>query len=313
MLRIVVSRALWSVPLLFVVSIFTFVLVSLTPGDPARTILGVNGTPQQYQALRQALGLNKPLWEQYWEWLSKALGGDLGRSLFTGQPVTTLLDTRLVVSLTLIIGSTLIATLFGIFLGILAALRGGAMGATIEAVGKIGLALPNFIIGLIFVYVFAVTLHAFPATGFVFFSTSPSLWLQSLVLPVATLALAGTTLIAAQTRQSMLETLNLDFVRVLEANGFTRRSIVYRHALRSAAIPIISMVSVVFIGLLSGTVLVETIFALPGLGSYAVQVTEQHDIPVVQGIALYFTVVVVIVNFATDLLYGWLNPQVRAA
>jgi len=313
MLRVVVRRLLWSLPLLFTVSVVTFVLVSLTPGDPARTILGVNGTPQEYQQLRQELGLNLPLYAQYGHWLGEVLRGDLGTSLFNGEPVTTLLDSRLVASLTLISLSTLLALIIGVGLGVASALRSGVPARIVDVIAKFGLSVPNFIVGLLLVLVFAVKLNLFPATGFVNFSASPWQWARSLVLPVATLALAPSTILAQQTRDAMEEVLGQPFIHVLEANGFKRRSIVYRHALRAAAIPIVSLVGVVFVGLLSGTVLVETVFALPGLGAYAVQVTEQHDIPVIQGIALYFTFVVIAVNLIVDLLYAWLNPRVRIA
>lgn len=310
--RVVARRALWSIPLLFGVSISTFVLVSLTPGDPARTILGQNGTQAEYEALRQQLGLNQPLWEQYWRWLSHVLRGDLGTSLFTGQPVTMLLDGRLTVSLTLIVGATLLSTVAGVLIGVASALRGGFAGRSVDVVAKLGLAIPTFILGLVLVLAFAVRLQAFPATGFVPFRDSPGEWLRSLVLPVVTLSVAGVTIVAQQTRDAVLDALNLDFVRVLQANGFSRRSIVYRHVLRSAAIPIVSLIGVVFVSLLSGTVFVETIFALPGLGSDAVQATEQHDIPLIQGVALYFALIVIVVNLLVDLLYTWLNPRVRA-
>lgn len=311
MLRVVVMRLLWSLPLLFIVSAVTFVLVSLTPGDPARTILGVNGTPQEYQALRAELGLNQPLWVQYGHWLARAAHGNLGTSLFNGEPVTTLLGTRLGVSLTLIGLSTALALLTGLIVGVASAVRVGVAARIVDVVAKLGLSVPNFIVGLVLVLVLAVKIRLFPAIGWVSISSSPWEWFRSLVLPVVTLALAGTTLIAQQTRDAMLDALDQPFIHVLDANGFSRRSIVYRHALRSAAIPVVSVTGVVFVGLLSGTVLVETVFALPGLGSYAVQVTEQHDIPVVEGIALYFTLVVIAVNLIVDLIYAWLNPRVR--
>jgi peptide/nickel transport system permease protein len=313
MLRVVVTRLLWSLPLLFVVSVVTFLLVSLTPGDPARTILGVNGTPQEYLQLRHALGLNLPIYSQYGHWLGRALDGNLGISLFNGEPVTTLLDSRLVVSLTLISFSTLVSVVIGVGLGVASAVRSGVAARVVDVIAKLGLSVPNFVVGLLLVLVFAVKLHLFPATGFVYFSAAPWQWFRALVLPVVTLSLAGATILAQQTRDAMEEALSQPFIHVLHANGFTRRSIVYRHALRTAAISIASLVGVVFVGLLSGTVLVETVFALPGLGAYAVQVTEQHDIPVIQGIALYFTFVVIAVNLAIDLLIAWLNPRVRIA
>ena len=311
MIKVIARRLFWSLPLLFVVSLLTFVLVSLTPGDAARTILGANGTTAEYQALRTQLGLNRPLWQQYWLWLDHVLHGNLGTSVFNGVSVATLLNSRLVVSLTLIIGSTLVATALGLLIGVFGALRGGVIASCLDVVSRLGIAIPNFVVGLVMIIVFSVKLGLFPATGFVPFSASPSEWFRSLVLPIFTLSLAGITIIAQQTRNSMQDVMNLTFIRVLEANGFQRRSIIFRHALRSAAIPIASLIGVVFVGLLSGTVLVETVFALPGLGSYAVQVTEQHDIPVIQGIALYFTLIVIAVNLLVDLIYTFINPKVR--
>lgn len=313
MLRIIVRRILWSLPLVFIVSALTFVLVSFTPGDAARTILGANGTQAEYEALRRSLGLNLPLWDQYWHWLDGAIHGHLGNSVFNGTPVTTILNGRLIVSITLIALSTLLSTVVGVGIGVFGALRGGAFARALDVLGRIGIAVPNFVAGLLLIILLSVKLGWFPATGFVPFSSSPSLWLKSLVLPVITLSLAPTTIIAQQTRNSMQDAMQQRWVRVLEANGIRRRSVVFRHALRNASIPVVSVIGVIFVGLLSGTVLVETVFALPGLGQYAVQATEQHDIPVIQGIALYFTFVVIAVNLVVDLLYTLLNPKVRIA
>jgi peptide/nickel transport system permease protein len=312
-LRIIVRRVLWSVPLLFVVSVLTFVLVSFVPGDAARTILGTNGTQAEYDALRQQLGLNLPLWDQYAHWLAGVLHGRLGNSVFNGEPVATLLDGRLVVSITLIVLATFLAAIVGISTGVTGAVRGGVPARALDALGRLGIAIPNFVVGLVLVIVVSAKLGLLPPTGFVSFSSSPLLWAKSLVLPVLTLSLAPMTIIAQQTRSSMFEVMHERFIRVLEANGIRRRSIIFRHALRNAAIPVVSVIGVVFVGLLSGTVLVETVFALPGLGQYAVQATEQHDIPVIQGISLYFTCVVIVVNLAVDLLYATLNPKVRAS
>jgi peptide/nickel transport system permease protein len=313
MLRLIGRRLLLSVPLLLIVSTSTFLLVALIPGDVARTIIGSEGTPAQYRALRQSLGLDQPLPERYWHWLEGAVQGDLGSSLFSGESVTSLLNTRLSVTLALVIGSTLVAALGGVALGIASALRAGAIGKGVDALSLVGLAIPNFFLGLLLVTWFAVALPLFPATGYTTFAESPAEWLRSLLLPVVTLAVPGIAVIAKQTRDAMREVLERPFIRTLRASGITRRSIVYKHALRSAAIPVVTVVGVVFVGALSGTVLVESVFAISGLGGVAVQATSQHDLPLIQGVAIYFTVIVIAVNLFVDLLYGWLDPRVRVS
>lgn len=313
MIRIVIRRLLWSIPLLFVVSALLFVLVSLVPGDAARTILGQNATPEQYAALREQLGLDESLPAQYWAWLSDVLSGSLGASVFSGQPVTELLSSRLEVSLSLVVVATLAATAAGVALGLVSALRGGTIGRAFDVFAQVGLALPNFWLGLILIALFAVALPIFPATGYVPIGESPGRWAVALVLPVIALGFVAVAVIAKQTRDSMLDALGSEFIKTLQANGYGRRSIVYRHALRNAAPPVLAVVGVVFVNLLGGAVLVENIFALPGLGSAVVQATTQHDVPVIQGAVLYFTVMVVVVNLTVDLLHGYLDPRIRVA
>lgn len=311
--RLIGRRLLWSVPLLVLVPTITFLLVALIPGDVAQTLTGTGGTEAQYQQLRVELGLDQPLHQRYWDWLQHAATGDLGTSLFSQQPVTELLDSRLSVTFSLVIGSTLLAALVGVALGIAAALRPGRGARVVDAASLVGLAIPNFFLGLLLVTWFAVAIPLFPATGYVEPADAPLEWLRSIVLPVVTLAVPGVAVVAKQTRDAMSDTLQRPFIRTLRACGVSRRSIVFKHALRSAAIPIVTVVGVIFVGALSGTVLVETVFAMPGLGGVAVQATGQHDVPLIQGVAVYFTVVVVIVNLLVDLAYGWLDPRVRVS
>lgn len=313
MLSLIGRRLALSLPLLVIVPTVTFLLAALIPGDVARTILGADATQAQYLQLRQTLGLNEPLLTRYFTWLGNALHGNLGTSLFWQQPVTSLLDSRLQVTLSLVIGSTALATAVGVVFGVVAALRAGVVGKIVDVIAMVGLAIPNFFLGLLLVTWFAVTLRLFPATGFVPFSQSPGGWLRSIVLPVITLAVPGIAVIAKQTRDAMLEVLDRPFIRTLRAAGVPGRSIIGKHALRNAAIPVVTVTGLIFIASLSGTVLVETVFALPGLGGLVVQATSQHDLPLIQGVAVYFTIAVICVNLLVDLTYSWLDPRVRVS
>ncbi|MCP3818474.1 ABC transporter permease [Streptomyces sp. A3M-1-3] len=312
-LRLAVRRLLSSAPLLFLVSALTFVLVSLVPGDPARTIVGQHATVEQYEAVRGQLGLDEPLPVQYWDWLVRVFQGDLGSSLFSGEPVTSVLNNRLPVSLSLIIAGTVVSGILGVSLGLLTARRGGILVKIVDGLSLVGLAVPAFWFALVLIAVGSVRLRWFPVTGYVPFADDPAQWGRSLVLPVLSLSLGAVAMIAKQTRDSVLDTSGRDFIRVMQANGFSQRSILYRHVLRNAALPVVTVLGVVLISLLATAVFVETVFAMPGLGSLTQQATIQHDIPVIQGAVLYITVLVVLVNLLVDLAYGRLDPRVRAS
>jgi peptide/nickel transport system permease protein len=307
-----VGRRLWlSVPLLFGVSILTFVLESLTPGNPAAAILGTQATPETTAALSRQLGLNQPIYDQYWHWLERVLHGDLGRSILTQEPVTSLLDARLSVTLSLIVGTVLVSSVAGIALGIASALRGGVLGRAVDALSLTGLAVPNFWLGYLLVLAFAIALPIFPATGYVAIGDSSLDWLRSLVLPVFALSVGGISIIAKQTRDAMLDVLQREFIRALRARGVSQRSIVYRHALRNALPNVVTLIGLFVVSLLLGTTLIESVFALPGLGSEVVLATSQHDLPVIEGVALYFTLIVIVVFILVDSICAWLDPKVR--
>jgi peptide/nickel transport system permease protein len=312
MLRLVLRRLAWSVPLLFVASVVTFVLVAFLPGDAARSLLGQTATEEQLAQVRADLGLDRPLWEQYWNWLTSALTGDLGNSLISRQPVVSLLNDRLEPSLSLIFGATLVASIVGIALGIRGARR-GAIGRLVDSGAIVGLAIPDFWLGLVLVVVFAVQFSLLPPTGYVPLVDDVGGWATSLVLPVITLAVPATAIIAKQTRDALSTALEKGFVRTLRAAGASERSILYRHALKNAAIPILTVVGLIFIAALSGTVAIESIFAIPGLGSTAVGATAARDIPLIQGVVVYFTLIVIVVNLLVDVAYGYFNPRVRQA
>jgi peptide/nickel transport system permease protein len=312
MLRLVLRRLAWAVPLALVASAVSFVLVALLPGDAARSLLGQNATEAQLDTARHELGLDQPLWVQYWRWLSKALHGDFGTSLINRQPVAAQLNDRLGPSLSLIIGATLLAAVVGILLGVRGAQR-GILGQTVKSGSVIGLAIPDFWLGLVLVVLFAVKLPLFPPTGYVPLPQDPAAWFDSLVLPVVTLAVPATAVIAKQSRDAVATALEQPFVRTLRAAGIPERSVVYRHALKNAAVPVLTVIGTVFVGALGGTVAVEFIFAIPGLGSTAVQATASHDLPLIEGVVVYFTMVVIAVNLLVDVAYHVVNPRVRTS
>ncbi len=311
MLALITRRILLSVPLVFVVTGLSFALESLVPGDAAIGLLGANATPEALAQLRQQLGLNRPWYDQYFHWLGQLAHGSLGNSLVNGQSVTSALNTRLPITLSLLGLTMTFAIVCGVAVGTLTAIRRGRLARSIDVASVIGLAIPSFWLALIFISVFSVRLGWLPATGYISFGTSPSEWLRSLVLPALALGLGQMTVLAKQTRDAMSDTLGSPYVQSLRANGIREPAVIFKHAFRNAAIPVVTTAGLLFVGALSGAVVIEQLFVLPGLGTLAVQATSQHDIPVIQGIALYFTLIVVAVNLVVDLSYGWLNPRIR--
>lgn len=311
MRRLILRRLLVAVPLLVVVSVLTFVLTSLAPGNAAETVLGSSATHQQVVELEHKLGLDQPLWLQYWHWLEHALRGDLGDSLVSSQSVASAVLSRLPVTLSLVVAATLVSAVLGVAVGMVSALRGGVIGRAIDSLAMLGYAIPNFWLGLVLVDLLAVKVHLLPATGYTVFSQSASGWVRSLVLPVVTLAVVGLTGIAKQTRDSFREVMSSEFIIALRADGIPERRIVLRHGLRNAAIPIVTLIGILFVSMLGGTVLVESVFVMPGLGGLAVSSAQSGDQTMLQGIVVAFCLLVVAVNLLVDLAYGWLNPQAR--
>lgn len=311
MIRLIVERLILSVILVLIASAAIFFLMSLVPGDPARTILGANATPELVARLREQLGLNQPLPVQYGSWLAGLVHGDFGESVLSGDSVLSLISVRLPVTLSLVLLSTLVVAVLGTAIGLLSAVRGGLVGRALDVISLAGLALPSYWIAIVLVALFAVVIRIFPATGYTAFGANPGRWLLSLVLPVAALSLGGVTIVAKQMRDSALDVLSRDYIRVLRGSGIRESSIVVKHVLRNAALPSLTVVGITVVGSLTGAVFVENVFVLPGLGSLVTQATTSHDLPVVLGVGVVFTVFVIIVNLAVDVLYGVLNPKVR--
>jgi peptide/nickel transport system permease protein len=305
-----------SVALLFMVTVLTFVLTSLAPGDAAKSILSgqtTSYTPEQYQQVRHELGIDQPLPVQYWHWLNRLLHGSLGTDLFSGQPVTQALNGRLGASLSIIVGTVIVSGVIGVGIGVLSAVRTGAAGRLVDVLSLFGLAAPNFWLALVLVELFAVQVQVFPTTGYTPLGAGPVQWLRGIVLPILTLSIGASAFVARQTRDAMSEVLSRDFITALRARGLSLRSIVYRHALRNAAIPVVTVLGLLFVGLLGGTVLIENVFSIPGLGQQAVTASGNHNLPMIEGVAFYFTVVVIVVNVLVEVSYRWLNPKVRSS
>lgn len=316
MIRATARWLVTSVVLLFAVTVLTFLLSALAPGDAAKALLSgqtTSYTDEQYQHVRHELGIDQSLPVQYWHWLDRLFHGSLGTDLFSGQPITQALNERLGASLSIIIGTVLVSALVGIAIGVFSAVRGGRVGKLLDGVSLLGLAAPNFWLALLLVEFLAVQHPLFPATGYVNFSDDPAQWLRGLVLPVVTLSVGGSAFVARQTRDAMADVLARDFIVALRAHGLPLRSVIFKHALRNAAIPVVTLLGLMFVSLLGGTVLIEGIFAIPGLGQQAVTASSAHNLPMIEGVAFYFTVIVIVVNLLVDLSYGWLNPKVRSS
>ncbi|MBK3564982.1 MULTISPECIES: ABC transporter permease [unclassified Streptomyces] len=306
-------RIVQAVPLLLFVSALTFFLQLFIPGDAARSIGGLTASPQAIAALRHRLHLDQPVWERYWAWLKDAVHGDLGRSISNNESVSGTLNTRLGVTLSLVIATTLLALVVGVVLG-MASVRGGrTTRLAADSASIAGMTIPAFWVGLLGIWVFNTRFDLLPANGYVFFGTSAGGWARSLVLPVAALAFALVTVIAKQTREQFADVLGRDFVRNLRANGVSERSILFKHSLRHVSVTVLTVAGNNLIGLLGSAVVIEELFGLPGLGSAAVTAASSGDIPVIQGVAVYFTLIVVGLNLLLDLAIGWLNPQAVAA
>lgn len=301
-----------SVVLFFVISALLFVLISLTPGDAARAIVGPTASAERYQQVRVELGLDLPIWEQYGRWLGGVFRGDLGTSLVSGVPVSQVLSDRVEPTLALMICTFVCASILGILLGVIGASRPGAVGKSADVASVVGSAVPTFWIGLVLAAVFAVQLRWLPTSGYSPIVDGLGPWLAHMALPVITLTIGGTALLAKQTRDAVAEQLAQPYIVLLRAHGVSERRILWRHALRGAAIPIVTILGMKMIGLTSGTVLVESVFVIPGFAGYSVNATLLHDLPVVQAITLIFTIVIIVTNLVVELLYSRLNVKEAA-
>ncbi|WP_432876584.1 ABC transporter permease [Kribbella sp. CA-245084] len=311
MFRFIGRRLVACVVLVVVIAGITFLLAFSGTSNVARNLLGENATPDQLAAKNAELGLDKPLLAQLGTWASHALHGDLGISWFTNEPVAQAIANRLPVTLSMVVLAVTLTALISVGLGVAAAVRGGWLDRVIQVLSVAGFALPNFWVALVLVVFFSVSLGVLPATGYVRLSESPGSWAAALVLPVASLVIGSTASAAQQVRGAVIDVLHQDFVRTLRARGISPRSVLFRHALRNAASPALTVLSLQFIALLGGAVVIEKVFAIPGLGTLTINAALQGDVPVLMGVVVTLVVLVVIVNLVIDVISGWVNPKVR--
>jgi peptide/nickel transport system permease protein len=301
------------IALLWVTATLTFILTSATGADPARRILGNNADLTALAAKRQELGLDRPVLERYWDWLTGAVQGDLGSSWFNHQPVGAVISSALPISLSLVFAATVLTVVISVALGVVAAVRGGWLDAVLQGISIVAFAIPNFLVAMVLALVLAVQLGLFPALGYTPFSEDPGQWLSSIALPAISLAIGAIATVATQTRGSMIDVLQQDYVRTLRSRGLPTRSVLFKHALRNAAPASLTVLSLQVIALLSGAVVVEKVFGINGIGERATSAASQGDVPLVLGIVVLTVTVVVLVNLVVDLALGWLNPKVRIA
>jgi peptide/nickel transport system permease protein len=309
----IARRLLGLIPLLLLITFAVFALVLAIPGDPARTIAGgLDADQARVDEVSEELGLDDPIIVRYVHWLGDVVTGDLGTSLFNHRTVASELEQRFPVTLSLALGAVVFAALVGIPLGIVAGTRPGSFLDRALGVGtSFGIALPDFFLGTALVVILAVQFDLLPSIGYVDLAEDPVEWARHLLIPWIALGVGAAASLARQVRGSMIEVLDADYIRTARAKGLAERRVIGRHALKNGLTPALTVIGLQFAYLLGGTFIIESIFALPGLGTYMLEAITSRDLPVIQGVVLLVAVIFVLTNLVVDILYGVLNPKVR--
>jgi peptide/nickel transport system permease protein len=314
MLRVLIRRLLFTIPLLLIITIGTFALQVAIPGDPAQALAGDQATPEQLAAVRADMHLDQPGPVRYVYWLGDVLHGNLGVSVATHRSVGEEIARRFPVDAQLALCALLMALAIGIPLGIAQGTRPGSrLDKLLLLLVSLGLSTPGFFLATILIYVFAVQLRVLPALGLPSFGDSPGQWVLHMILPTVTLAIAEAASIARQLRTGLVGVMQEDYIRSAWARGLSPLRVKGKHALKNASMSAVTIVGLRLGGILAGAVIIEQIFQFPGLGTYTLMAIQRHDYPVLQGAVLSVAVIVVTVNLLTDIAYGWLNPKVRLA
>ncbi|MEV7631867.1 ABC transporter permease [Microbacterium sp. NPDC089318] len=311
MIPFILRRLATGVLLAFLVTVITYWLLSFSFDGVARNIAGNTASAETVAGVFHELGFDRPFLVQYFDWFSGVLRGDFGTSFFSGAPVATAMSTRLSVTLSMVLTALAITVVISVFLGVWAATRGGLVDRVVQVGIMFGYVFPGLLLAIALVYIFAITLHWLPATGYTPFGDDPGAWLRSILLPSIVLAIAGTANLTSQVRGAMIDELRKDYVRTLRTRGVRSRPVVFKHALRNAASPALTVVSLEFLGMFGGAMIIERIFALPGIGSYSYDAAVAGDLPIVLGLTVFIVALVIVINLATDLVNGWLNPKAR--
>ncbi len=312
MLTYVVRRILATVPVMAVVALFVFSLLYIAPGDPAAVIAGEQATPADVERIRESLGLDRPFLVRFGEWLWQLAHGDMGRSIFTNLPVTTMIAQRIEPTLSLMAVTLVLAVCVAVPLGVLAAWKAGTLlDRAVMAFAVFGFSVPVFVVAYLLAFLFALQLEWLPVQGYTPLSAGFWPWLENLILPSIALGCVYIALIARITRAAMLEVLQQDYIRTARAKGLGQRPILFIHALKNASVPIVTVIGLGIALLIGGAVVTESVFVIPGLGRLTIDAILRRDYPVIQGVVLLFSFVYVLINLAIDLLYMVLDPRIR--
>lgn len=312
MLGYLIRRILAAIPVMGVVALFVFLLLRLTPGDPAAILAGDNATPEQLDRIRTSLGLNEPLYTQFFTWIGKLLHGDFGVSLISNVPVITMIGNRIEPTISIAIATIIFTVIVAVPLGVIAAWKHGTwIDRFVMALSVIGFSVPVFVIGYVLIQVFAIDLRWLPVQGYRSFARGFGPFFERIALPTLTLSFIYIALIARMTRAAMLDVLDEDYIRTARAKGIAEHGVLLRHALRNAAVPVITVIGTGFALLISGVVVTETVFNLPGIGRLTVDAVLARDYPVIQAMILLTSGIYVGVNLLIDLSYTLLDPRIR--
>jgi peptide/nickel transport system permease protein len=312
MLAYFIRRVLATIPVVLMVALFVFSLLYIAPGDPAAIIAGDQASPEDVERIRASLGLDRPFLVRFFEWLWQVMHGDLGTSIFTNLPVSHMIAQRIEPTVSLMILTLILSLSVAIPMGVIAAWKHGSLvDRLVMMVAVFGYSTPVFVVGYLLAYLFALQLDWLPVQGFTSISEGLGPFLRNLILPAVALGLIYMALLARITRATMLDVLSQDYVRTAKAKGVAQKGILFVHALKNAAVPIVTIVGIGFATLIGGAVVTESVFAIPGLGRLTVDAILRRDYPVIQGVVLLFSFTYVLVNLAVDLLYTVFDPRIR--
>lgn len=312
MLAYIGRRVLATIPVMCLVALFVFSLLYIAPGDPVAAIAGDQASPEDYEKIRRSLGLDRPFLVRFLEWFGQVIRGNLGVSLFTGMPVTEMIGQRIEPTLSLMVVTLLLAVVVAIPLGVVSAWKAGTwLDRALMAVSVVGFSVPVFVVGYILAYVLALELDWFPVQGYTPIARGFWEWLEHLVLPAIALGFVYIALIARITRATVMEVLGEDYIRTARAKGQTERLVLFRHALKNAAVPIVTVIGLGVALLIGGVVVTESVYNIPGLGRLVVDAILKRDYPIIQGLILFFSFLYIVLNLLIDIAYTMLDPRIR--